>query len=178
MELTPYSLADNTLRIIFRGIQEPLLFGVTSQTVSQVRETLCFTMDEEGDYLGYAQFLLMNGGRVLLSADHSIVLHHVFDYGTPVGPPPPQRYGDIVPQDIAEEHEWVPPQAVIGVEGVGVTERYDQSRESLGTLIDSVQEGFPIGPFVEFMDDDGETMLVSSDHLAFALVDGELLGSL
>ena len=175
MELTPYSLADNTLRILFRGLQEPIFFGVKSETASQVLETL-FSMDEQGDYPIYVQFRLLNGGRVLLSTEHIILLHHLFDYGMPSDrPPPPQRYGDIVSEDVAEEHEWVQPGAVIGIEGVGVMVLYDQNRQSLGSLGDSVKEGFFIGPFLEFTDDDGETTLVSSEHVAFVLVDHELL---
>ena len=89
MELTPYSLADNTLRILFRGLQEPIFFGVKSETAIQVLETL-FSMDEQGDYPIYVQFRLLNGGRVLLSTEHIILLHHLFDFGMPSGRPPPR----------------------------------------------------------------------------------------
>jgi len=175
MELNPYSLVDNTLRVFFRGLQEPIVFSVSSETTYQVRDALCLIDDKQEDYFDYIQVPLVNESLVLLSTDHVIVLQHLFDHGMPVVPPPPRKYGDLVPDDVAEKHGWFHPQAVIGVEGFGVMELHDQSRESLGTLIDSVQEGFPIGPFLEFTDDDRETVLVVSNHLAFALVDREML---
>lgn len=74
-----------------------------------------------------------------------------------------------------EEHEWGPPALTIAVEGVGVLDLSDQTRESAETIPDTVPEGFLFAPFLSFTDDGGETNVVATDRAAFVVVHVDLL---
>lgn len=176
MEATPYSLADNTLEVHFRGIDEPVFLSVSEVTARSTLERLLFPDEDDQGPPPWLQLELKDRSLVLVNPDLVVLLRHRFDFWPRVGPPPAGHYGEPVSEAFMDEHEWVPPLVALGIEGYGLIDLYDQGRDTIDTLADTVTEGFVFAPFFGFTDDDGERTVVATERLAFVMLHPEVLG--
>lgn len=172
MEANPYSLADNTLEVHLRGVDEPVFLSVAETTARTTLEKLLFPDDDGEDPLPWLRLELRDGSLVLLNPDLVVLLRHRFDFGTPIGPPSSGHYGEPVTEAFMDEHEWAPPLVAFGIEGYGLIDLYDQGRDT----VDTVPDGFVLAPFFGFTDDDGEWTVVATERLAFVMLHPEVLG--
>lgn len=147
---------------------------MSEATARTALEKLLFP-DEE-DPLSWLRLELQDRSLVLLNPDLVVLVRHRFDFGTPIGPPSSGHYGEPVTEAFMDEHEWVPPLVALGIEGYGLIDLYDQGRDSVDTLADTVPEGFVFAPFFGFTDDDGERTVVATERLAFVMLHSEILG--
>ena len=179
MEFRPYSLADNFLLVHFVGLDDRVWFAVAPEVAEKTVEALCFPTDDEGRPADqpdvWIQVVLADGSIALLGRDHIALVTHTYEFGYAEGVPPKGIYGVPVPEQVMEEYEWGPPALTIAVEGVGVLDLNDQTRESAETIPDTVPDGFLVAPFLSFTDDDGETNVVATDRVAFVVVHTDLL---
>ena len=176
METTPYSLADNTLEVHLRGIDEPVLLSVSELTARTALESLLFPDEEDEKPSPWLQLELKDGSLVLLNPDLVILLRHRFDFWPRVGPPPARHYGEPITEAFMDEHEWAPPLVAFGIEGFGLIDLHDQGRDTIDTLADTVPEGFVFAPFFGFTDDEGERAVVATERLAFVMLHPDVLG--
>lgn len=174
MELTPYSLTDNSLEVHLRGLDEAIVLYVSEGVARKTTDALLFPEEDEPD--PWIQIELRDRSIVLLDLDHLVLLRHRFDFGVPVGPPPSGHYGQPVTEEFMDEHEWAPPFVALGVEGLGRIELGDQGPDTIHTLVDTVPDGFVFGPFFSVTDDDGELTVIATEHLAFVMLHPEALG--
>lgn len=179
MEFRPYSLAENYLLVTFAGLPETVTFGVSATTAEETLAALTFPVDDDGEPADepplWIRVPLADGSLALLDREHLTLVTHSYEYGLAEGPPPPGVYGAAVPERVAEEHEWAPPVVTIGIEGIGVLDLYDQTRETAETLPGTVPEGFLFAPFFAFTDDDGERNVVATDRVAFVVLHPDVL---
>ena len=175
MELTPYSLADNTLEVHLRGIDEPVFLSVSEAAARTTLEKLLFPEEDDGDPTLWLPLELKDRSLVLLNPDLVLLIRHRFDFWPTVGPPPEGHYGEPVTEAFMDEHEWAPPLVALAIEGYGLLNLHDQGRDTIDTLADTVPEGFVFAPFFSFTDDDGERTVVATERLAFVMLHPEVL---
>lgn len=171
----------HTLKVFFRGLQEPVFFEVTEKVAGQVVWDLTTgdggTPDEDILEVRYLRFELAGGDVVMLFAANVILVQHLFDFGyTPDEPPPPLHFGRRITEDDEERWQWARPQMVVGVDGQFVEYLSGISSDDWGMIGDSVREGFAIANFLDFTDDDGEVNVVNRECVLFVLMSRDLIG--